>query len=88
MIEFDVLAERRDGSGRAAARARLRGRRRRRTPHTLDEGLAHFAGAAYDGVELDVDLKCAGYEERVVEALREHGLVERSARSRRWRSRR
>jgi glycerophosphoryl diester phosphodiesterase len=76
MIEFDVLPEHRDGSGElvlahdfddAAAR----------TPHTLDEGLAHFADAAYDGIELDVDLKLAGYEERVVAALERHGLAER-----------
>jgi glycerophosphoryl diester phosphodiesterase len=77
MIEFDVLPEHPDGSGElllahdfhdAAAR----------TPHTLDEGLAHFAGTAYDGIELDVDLKLGGYEERVVLALREHGLAERA----------
>ena len=77
MIEFDVLPEHPDGSGElvlahdfddAAARA----------PHTLDEGLAHFAGAAYDGIELDVDLKLAGYEERVVAALERHGLAERA----------
>jgi glycerophosphoryl diester phosphodiesterase len=76
MIEFDVLPEHLDGSGElllahdfddAAAR----------TPHTLDEGLAHFAGAAYDGIELDIDLKLPGYEERVVAALRRHGLAER-----------
>ena len=29
-------------------------------------------------MELDVDLKLPGYERRVVEALREHGLVERT----------
>jgi glycerophosphoryl diester phosphodiesterase len=77
MIEFDVLPERPDGSGElllahdfddAAAR----------TPHTLDEGLAHFAGTAYDGIELDVDLKLPGYEERVVAALRRHGLAGRT----------
>jgi len=76
MIEFDVLPQHPDGSGElllahdyddAAAR----------TPHTLDEGLAHFTDAAYDGIELDVDLKLAGYEERVVAALERHGLAER-----------
>ena len=49
-----------------------------RRAHTLDEGLEHFAGAAYDGIELDVDLKLTGYEERVVAALREHGLADRA----------
>jgi glycerophosphoryl diester phosphodiesterase len=76
MIEFDVLPERPDGSGElllahdwedAAAR----------TPHTLDEGLAHFAAAVYDGIELIVDLKTEGYEERVVAALHAHGLADR-----------
>ncbi len=42
---------------------------------TLEEGLAHLATTA---VELDVDLKVPGYEARVVEALRAHGLVERT----------
>jgi glycerophosphoryl diester phosphodiesterase len=46
--------------------------------HTLEEGLAHLAAEGFAGVELDVDLKAPGYERRVVEALRAHGLVERS----------
>ena len=75
MIEFDVLPER--GSDRLVLahdyRAATRG-----NPPTLEEGLAHFAGDAYEGVELDVDLKLPGYEKRVIDALREHGLVERS----------
>jgi glycerophosphoryl diester phosphodiesterase len=75
MIEFDVLPER--GSDRLILahdyRAAARG-----TPPPLEEGLAHFATDAYGGVELDVDLKLPGYEERVVEALRSFGLVERS----------
>ena len=45
---------------------------------TLEEGLAHFAQDAWAGVELDVDLKLPGYERRVVDALREHGLAERA----------
>src|SRR5256885_5206763 len=75
MIEFEVLHERAGDrlilahDYRAAARG---------TPPTLEEGLAHFATDAYEGVELDVDLKLPGYEERVVEALRAVGLVERS----------
>ena len=40
--------------------------------------LAHLAGSAFSAVELDVDLKLPGYEARVVEALRAHGLVERA----------
>jgi glycerophosphoryl diester phosphodiesterase len=42
---------------------------------TLDEGLEHLAGL---DIDLDVDLKWHGYEEQVVEALRRHGLLERS----------
>jgi glycerophosphoryl diester phosphodiesterase len=42
---------------------------------TLDEGLAHLAGL---DIDLDVDLKWHGYEERVVDALRRHGLVDRA----------
>ncbi|HXE45349.1 MAG TPA: glycerophosphodiester phosphodiesterase [Conexibacter sp.] len=49
-----------------------------RQPLTLDEGLAHLASPAFASLEFDVDLKLPGYEARVVTALREHGLVERS----------
>ena len=45
---------------------------------SLEEGLAHLARRAFDGVELDVDLKLAGYEDRVVAALRERGLLDRT----------
>ena len=76
MIEFDVLPEHPDGSGElllAHDWEDVAGRR----PHTLDEGLAHFAAAVYDGIELIVDMKTGGYEERVAAALREYGLGER-----------
>jgi glycerophosphoryl diester phosphodiesterase len=77
MVEFDVLPERSDGTGRlmlahdfdAAARG---------TALTLEEGLAHFGQDAWAGVELNVDMKMAGYEERVVAALREYGLAGRA----------
>jgi glycerophosphoryl diester phosphodiesterase len=42
---------------------------------TLEEGLAHLAPT---GIDLDVDLKLPGYEDRVVAALRAHGLIERT----------
>lgn len=45
---------------------------------TLETGLDHLASPPFSGVELDVDLKVRGYELRVVEALRERGLVERT----------
>ncbi len=50
----------------------------RRSPITFEEALAHLAGPGFEGIELDVDVKLPGYEMRVVAALREHGLVERT----------
>jgi glycerophosphoryl diester phosphodiesterase len=77
MIEFDVLTER-DG---APADAPLR------LAHdfdhvpgapTLEEGLAHLAKPEFAGVRLDIDMKLPGYEERVLDALRSHGLLGRT----------
>ncbi len=72
MIEFDVLP---DASGTlrlAHDRGHIEG------AQTLEEGLVHLATAEYGHLDLDVDLKGTGYEARVVDALREHGLVERT----------
>jgi len=77
MIEFDVLPEHMDGTGRLLL-AHDYVDAARRTPLTLEQGLAHFAGAAFAGVDLDLDLKLPGYEDRVVGALREHGLAGRT----------
>jgi glycerophosphoryl diester phosphodiesterase len=77
MVEFDVLPEHADGSGRLVLAHDFHDAARR-TPVTLEEGLAHFAQDAWSGVELDVDLKTSGYEERVIAALREYGLAERA----------
>lgn len=76
MVEFDVLPER-PGSDRLVLAHDFTDAARR-TPLTLEEGLAHFAQDAWSGVELDVDLKTTGYEERVVDALRAHGLADRA----------
>jgi glycerophosphoryl diester phosphodiesterase len=76
MIEFDVLSEHSDGSGELLLAHDWEDAAARRA-HTLDEGLAHFAEAVYDGIELIVDMKTTGYEERVAAALRQHGLSER-----------
>jgi glycerophosphoryl diester phosphodiesterase len=74
MIEFDVLRTR---DGRLVLAHDYRDAERRECL-TLEEGLEHFAGEAYAGVELDVDLKLPGYERDVVDGLARHGLVERS----------
>jgi len=78
MIEFDVLPA--PGTGGEGplflahdytaldARERL----------TLEDGLDHLAAEGFGRIELDVDLKGRGYELRVVEALRERGLLARS----------
>jgi glycerophosphoryl diester phosphodiesterase len=77
MIEFDVLPERPDGTGALILAHDFRDAASR-TPLTLEEGLAHFCSDAYTNIELDVDLKLAGYEERVINALREHDLDSRA----------
>jgi glycerophosphoryl diester phosphodiesterase len=74
MIEFDVLRTREGRLVLAHDSEDAAGRE----PLTLQEGLDHFAGEAYAGVELDVDLKLPGYEREVVEGLLERGLGERS----------
>jgi glycerophosphoryl diester phosphodiesterase len=80
MVEFDVLPERADGGGftgrlvlahdfKAATHSE---------PLTLEEGLDHLCSTAFAGIEIDVDLKLPGYEERVIAALRERGMEERT----------
>jgi glycerophosphoryl diester phosphodiesterase len=75
MIEFDILPA--DGTGELVL-AHDRGAARRGSPPTLEEGLAHLASPAFEGLDFDVDIKAPGYEDRVVEALQRYGLVERS----------
>jgi glycerophosphoryl diester phosphodiesterase len=50
----------------------------RRRPSTLAEVLDAFTEPPLDRVELDCDLKVAGREDEIVEALRERGLVDRA----------
>ena len=78
MIEFDVLSEHPDGSGRLLLAHDYEALRGPPAPLTLREGLEHLAGDAYVGIELDVDVKLPGYGERVVRELRDTGLIERS----------
>jgi glycerophosphoryl diester phosphodiesterase len=77
MIELDVLSERPDGSGRLLV-AHDYEDMRSRVPLSFEEALDHLAGEEFDGIELDVDVKLPGYELRVVEALRERGLIART----------
>jgi glycerophosphoryl diester phosphodiesterase len=74
MIEFDVLRTR---DGRLVL-AHDYADADSRDCLSLDEGLDHFAGEAYTGIELDVDMKLPGYEHEVAEGLLERGLGERS----------
>jgi glycerophosphoryl diester phosphodiesterase len=78
MIEFDVLSERPDGSGRLLLAHDYSALAGAQAPLTLEEGLEHLASDAYAGIELDVDVKLPGYGARVVRALREAGLTERA----------
>lgn len=77
MIEFDILPEHVDGTGTL-----LLGHDYDdlacRVPATLEDGLLHFSGGAFNGIEFDVDMKLAGYEQAVIDALRRHGLAERA----------
>jgi glycerophosphoryl diester phosphodiesterase len=74
MIEFDVL---RALDGRLVL-AHDHEDAAGREPLTLEEGLDHFAGEAYAGVELDVDMKLPGYEQEIVHGLLSRDLAERS----------
>ncbi len=74
MIEFDVMPM---PDGRLVL-AHDPDDARSRRPLMLTEALDHFAGADYDGVSLDVDIKVPGYEREVVEALCERGLADRA----------
>lgn len=78
MIEFDVLPE--DHRARGTSRLVLAHdyvHDVRQAP-SLEEGLAHLAQDAFAHVRLDVDLKLAGYEDRVIDALEDHGLLHRT----------
>lgn len=77
MIEFDVLPEYVDGTGRLLLAHDYEDAAARR-PATLAEGLAHLAGPRFAGIEFDVDMKLPGYEDRVVAALHDHELAQRS----------
>jgi glycerophosphoryl diester phosphodiesterase len=77
MIELDVLSEHPDGSGRLVV-AHDYGDLRERVPLSLEEALEHLCGPAFAELELDVDVKLPGYEMRVLEALRDFDLIDRT----------
>ncbi len=77
MIEFDVLSEQPGGGGRLLL-AHDHEDAGRRSPVTLEQALEHLEGPAFAGIDLDVDVKLPGYEMRVLSALREHELIERT----------
>jgi glycerophosphoryl diester phosphodiesterase len=77
MIELDVLSFRPDGSGELFVAHDYQDLRSR-APLTLARALEHLAGPAFASVEIDLDVKIPGYELRVVDALRDAGLTERT----------
>jgi glycerophosphoryl diester phosphodiesterase len=83
MIEFDVLPEFQHEPGKGRLLLAHDYEHVEHAP-TFEEGLAHLATAPFDPVEFDVDLKLPGYEDRVVQALREHDLIERTLISSNW----
>ncbi|HLH13336.1 MAG TPA: glycerophosphodiester phosphodiesterase [Solirubrobacteraceae bacterium] len=77
MIELDVISEHPRGQGRLLV-AHDHEDARSREPLTLEQALDHLAAPPFAAIELDVDVKLPGYELRVLDALRERGLVERT----------
>ncbi len=77
MIELDVLSEHADGSGQLLV-AHDHQVLREREPVSFEQALKHLSGPRFAGLELDVDVKLPGYELRVLDALREHELVQRT----------
>jgi glycerophosphoryl diester phosphodiesterase len=76
MIEFDVLSEHPGGTGELYLAHDYKDlAKRRETALTLEAGLDHLCAT---GLDLDVDLKLTGYEDRVVAALREREATGRT----------
>ena len=83
MIEFDVLPER--GTDRLLL-AHDYADAAKRTPHTLEEALAYLGSARFDGIELDLDLKLPGYEQAVLDHVRDARALTGSLISTQYRS--
>lgn len=77
MIELDVLSEDPHGGGRLLV-AHDHQALRSRPPLAFEQALEHLSNPAFAGIELDVDIKLPGYELRVLDALREFELLDRT----------
>jgi glycerophosphoryl diester phosphodiesterase len=73
-----VLSEHPDGGGALLLAHDYHALQESCDPLTLEQALRHLADERFAGIELDVDVKLPGYAIRVVEALRDAGLLERS----------
>ena len=79
MIEFDVRSAR--GRLVLAHSAPLG---RRRSCLTLDDALSYLDGPSFSRLAFNVDVKAPGYERETLDALRAHGLTDRSLISSQW----
>jgi glycerophosphoryl diester phosphodiesterase len=77
MIEFDVLPEE-DGRPEEARLRLAHDFEHVAGAPELSEGLAHLSRPEFARLRFDIDLKLPGYEDRVLDALRSHGLLERA----------
>jgi glycerophosphoryl diester phosphodiesterase len=77
MIELDVLSEHPDGTGRLLV-AHDYEDLCSRPALSFELALEHLSREAFSAIELDVDVKLVGYEMRVLDALREFGLMQRT----------
>lgn len=77
MIEFDVLSERPDGTGELFVAHDYGAFAGGARPLTFQQALEHLAGSAFEEVEFDVDVKLPGYGIRVLDGLRDAGLLGR-----------
>src|SRR5437879_780077 len=77
MIELDVLSEHADGSGRLFV-AHDYEDMRSRAPLPFEQALEHLCEERFAELEFDVDVKLPGYELRVLQALRDFDLLERT----------
>jgi glycerophosphoryl diester phosphodiesterase len=77
MIEFDVLPEE-DGRPVDAPLVLAHDFEHVAGAPSLEDGLSHLARPEFARVRLDIDMKLPGYEDRVLDALRSFGLIERA----------